>query len=55
MEWIKCIRCEKIQRDIMARTFILIAPVQYVLHQVLCSHEMIPNATKYCETDRNIS
>ena len=55
MEWIKCVRCEKLQRDFVARTFVLIAPVQYVLHQVSCSYETIPNAPKYYETDRNIS
>ena len=38
----------------MARTFALIAPVQYVLQQVSCSYEMIPNAPKYYETHRNI-
>ena len=35
--------------------FALIAPVQYVLHQVSCSYETIPNAPKYYETHRNIS
>ena len=45
----------KLQRDFMARTYVLIAPVQYVLQQVSCSYEMIPNALKYYETDRNIS
>ena len=30
----------------MARTFALIAPVPYVLHQVSCSYETIPNAQK---------
>ena len=39
----------------VARTFVLIAPVQYVLHQVSCSYETIPNVPKYYETDRNIS
>ena len=39
----------------MARTFVLIAPVQYVLQQVSCSDETIPNTPKYYETDRNIS
>ena len=34
----------------MAQTFALIAPVQYVLQQVSCSYEMIPNATKRTET-----
>ena len=46
---------EKLQRDFVARTFALIAPVQYVLQQVSCSYETIPNAPKYYETHRNIS
>jgi len=55
MWWIRCVRCEKLQRDFVARTFALIEPVQYVLQQVSCSYETIPNAPKYYETDRNIS
>ena len=55
MGWIRCVGCEKLQHDFVARTFALIALVQYVLHQVSCSYEMIPNAPKYYETDRNIS
>ena len=39
----------------MARTFALIALVPYVLHQVSCSYETIPNALKYYETYRNIT
>ena len=50
-----CVRCEKLQLDFVARTFKLIEPVQYVLKQVSCSYETIPNALKYYETDRNIS
>ena len=46
---------KKLQRDLMARTFAFNAPVQYVLQQVSCSYETIPNAPKYYETDRNIS
>ena len=45
----------KLQRDFVARTIALIAPVLYVLQQVSCCYEMIPNASKYYETDRNIS
>jgi hypothetical protein len=37
----------KIQCDFVARTFVLIEPVQYVLKQVSCSYGMIPNAPKY--------
>ena len=54
MGWIRCFGCEKLQRDFMAQTFALIAPVQYVLQQVSCSYETIPNAPKYYKTDRNI-
>ena len=45
----------KIQCDFVARTFVLIEPVQYVLKQVLCCYRTIPNAPKYYETHRNIS
>ena len=45
----------KIQCDFVARTFVLIEPVQYVLKQVLCGYGTIPNAPKYYETHRNIS
>ena len=55
MGWIGCVRCNKSKRDIVARTFALVAHVQYVLQQGSCSYEMIPNAPKYYETDRNIS
>ena len=46
---------QKIQCDFVARNFVLIEPVQYVLKQVLCSYGTIPNAPKYYETHRNIS
>ena len=55
MGWIGCVSCKKIKCDIMARTFVLIAPVQYVLQQVSCNYETIPNAPKYYETNQNIS
>ena len=55
MGWIRCFGCQKFQRDFMAQTFALIAPVQYVLQQVSCSYETIPNAPKYYKTDRNTS
>jgi hypothetical protein len=54
MGWIGCVRCEKSRRDFVAQTFVLIAPVPFVLQQVSCSYEMIPNAPKYFETVRNI-
>src|SRR6185503_14080681 len=52
--WIRCVCWEKLQRDFVARTFALIAPVQYVLHQVSCSYETIPNAPKHYETHQNM-
>ena len=55
MGWIGCVRCEKSGRRFVARTFALIAPVPYVLHQVSCSYKTIPNAPKYFETYRNIT
>ena len=55
MGWIRYFGCEKLQRDFMARTFALIAPVLSVLQQVSCSCETIPNAPKYYETHQNIS
>ena len=55
MGWIRCVPCKKSKHDIVARTFELIAPVQYVLQQVSCSYKTIPNAPKYNEMDRNIS
>jgi hypothetical protein len=39
----------------MARTSALIAPVQPVLHRVLCSNEKLPNAPKYYEMHQNMS
>jgi hypothetical protein len=55
MGWIRCVGCEMLQRDFVALTFALIAPVQYVLQQVSCSYEMIPNAPKHYETHQNMS
>src|SRR6185437_1806471 len=55
MGWIRCVRCKKLQRDFMGQTFVLIAPVQYVLHQLSCTYETIPNAPKYYKMHRNIS
>ena len=54
MGWIGCVRCEKTRCHFVARTFALIAPVHPILHRVSCSYEMIPNAPKYYEMDRNI-
>ena len=49
MGWIKCTDCEKLQRDFVAQTFALIAPVLSVLQQVSCNYETIPNAPKHSE------
>ena len=45
---------KKLQRDFVARTFTLIAPVHPVLHQV-CIYETIPNAPKHYEMHLNMS
>ena len=45
----------KLQCGFVARTYVLIAPVQYVLQQVSCSYETIPNAPKHYETHQNMS
>ena len=53
MGWMACFGFEKLQRDFVARTFTLIAPVQYVLQQVSCSYETIQmhqNTLKQTET-----
>ena len=55
MGWMGCVGCEKLQRDYVAQTFALIAPVLSVLQQVTCSYETIQNAPKYYETHQNIS
>ena len=44
VDWVRLLG--KLQHDFVARTFALIAPVQYVLQQVSCSYETIPNAPK---------
>jgi len=40
---------KKLQLDFMGRSFVLIAPVQLVLHQLSRTYEMIPNTPKYYE------
>ena len=52
---IDCFCCEKLQRDFVARTFALIAPVQAVLHRVSRSNKMISNAPRHYETHQNMS
>jgi hypothetical protein len=55
MLWIGCVRYEKFQRDFMARTFALIAPVRPLLHRVSCINKIVPNALKQYDTHRNIN
>jgi len=55
MGWIRCIRCEKFWHDFLAQTFALIALVQPVLHQILCSNEMIQSEPTNYETHQNMS
>ena len=55
MGWIGCVRCNKFWHDFVARNFALIAPVQYVLHHVSCSYEIIRNELKHCATHQNMS
>ena len=45
MGWIGCVRCEKFWCNFMARTSALVAPIQPVLHRVLCSNEILPNTS----------
>ena len=55
MGLIRHVRYEKLQRDFVARIYVLIAPVQYVLHQLSWTYETIPDAPKYYEMHQNIS
>jgi hypothetical protein len=41
MGWIRCARCEKFQRGLVARTCALIVPVQPVLPRLLYSNKMV--------------
>ena len=47
--------CEKFWCNFVERTFALIAPVQPILYQALCSNETIQNASKHYETHQNMS
>ena len=53
VDWVRSLK--KSKRGIVARTFALIAPVQYVLQQVSCSYKTIPNAPKHYEMHKNMS
>ena len=55
MGLIGCVHLEKFRHDFIAQTFALIAPVQLISHQDSCSTEMIPNAPKHYQTDKNMS
>jgi hypothetical protein len=53
MGWTGCVRCDKFQRDVVARTFVLTALVRPKLHLVSCCNEnsqMQPNTTKPIQT-----
>jgi hypothetical protein len=54
MGWFGCVRCEKSRRDIVARTFALIAPVDPILHRVSWSYETITNASQQFATHQNM-
>ena len=54
MGWIGCVRCKKFRCHLMARTSVLIAPVQPILHRVSCRNETLPNAPKHYETQQNM-
>ena len=53
VDWVRSL--QKTRRDLVAQTFALIAPVQYVLHQLSCTYETSPNAPKYYEMHWNFS
>src|SRR6185503_20034669 len=55
MGWMGCVGCEKLQRDLEARTFALITPVHYVLQQHSCCYETITNGPKHYATHQNMS
>ena len=54
MVWIGCIRGEKFQRDFVARTFALIAPVRPGLHRVSYSNKIVAKAPKHYEIHQNM-
>ena len=55
MGWMGCVGCEKLKRDFVERTFALIAPVQYVLHNVSYGYEIIRNELKPYATHQNMN
>jgi hypothetical protein len=46
-EWIRCVRCENFLHNFVSQTYALMAPVRPVFHRLLCSNEMVRNATKH--------
>ena len=55
MGWTRCVCREKLQCVFVARSFVLIELVQYVVQQVSCSYGTNPNEPKYYEMHQNIS
>ena len=55
MGWTGCVRFKIFWDDFVAQSFALIALIQPILHRVSCSHEMVPNAPKYYETQQTMS
>ena len=53
--WSGGVPCEKLWCDFMARTCVLIVPVQPILLHVSGSNETLPNAPKHFETHKNRS
>ena len=53
--WIRSVHFEKFGQDFVAQNFALIAPGWPILHLVLCSSEMVPNAPKRKEMYQNMS
>ena len=52
MGWIRCVRCKKLQRDFLARTFVLIEPVSMFstkFHAETKQSQMHPKTTKRTE------
>jgi hypothetical protein len=46
MGWIGCVHWENINRDFVAQACALVAPVQPILHRLLCSNETTGNTPK---------
>ena len=55
MEWVRCIRCEKVKNDFMAQICALIATIQPVLPRVSCTNKTLTNATKHYEMHQYMS